>query len=110
MYMAGCEREVPVLLLAALIVGCSSTPSFEGVEFEQWVADNASKRFIFSVPFGGGAGGGPRDRMSVEEIEDKLLDAYMAEVAYCSDGYFVYARNFAGRLYRLEGECQESSN
>lgn len=87
--------------------GCSTTPSFDGVEFEQWITTNASKRFIFSVPFGG------RDSqqvpVGVDEAEE-LLEAYMAEVAYCSDGYFVYARNFSGPRYRLEGECQESSD
>jgi hypothetical protein len=107
--MVGCQKIAPVLLLALLAAGCSSTPSFDAVEFEQWVADNASKRFIFSVPFGNPSGDLSSGRQSAGDAED-LLEDYMSAINYCSDGYFVYARNFSGRRYNLEGECQEPSD
>jgi len=107
MYKAGCQKLWAVLLLSLIAVGCSSTPSFDVVEFEQWTTANASKRFIFSVPFV--SGDSQQTRVGVDEAED-LLVAYMSETGYCSDGFFVYARNFSGPRYRLEGECQESSD
>jgi hypothetical protein len=107
MYQAGCQNLGAVLLLSLLLAGCTSTPSFDVVEFEQWTTANASKRFIFSVPYGGRDS--PQAPVGVEEAED-LLAAYMSETGYCSDGFFVYARNFSGPRYRLEGECQESSD
>lgn len=108
MYKAGCQKWGSVLLLALLLWGCASTPSFDFVEFEQWTTSNASKRFIFSVPYGGSREN-EQASIGVEEAEE-LLDAYMVETGYCSDGFFVYARNFSGPRYRLEGECQESSD
>lgn len=107
MYKAGCQKSGAVLLLALLAAGCSSTPSFDGVEFEQWTTANASKRFAFSVPYGGRDS--QQDPVRVDDAEE-LLEAYMSEAGYCSDGFFVYARNFSGPRYRLEGECQESSD
>ncbi len=95
------------LVLALAVTSCSSTPSFDDVNFEQWVADNASKRFRFTVPLGR-PGNSPDQRMSAAEAED-LLAVYMDTYGYCREGYFVYARNFSGMNFSLEGECQESS-
>lgn len=77
--------------------------------FETEVLEDGSKRFLFQVRSGPGAGRPEgRDRPNTENMKI-ALDSYFEQQPFCEEGYFLYDQGFDGNTYTILGECQESA-
>lgn len=99
-----------LLLASGLVTSCSSTNvNILPDRFETDVLADGSKRFLFEVRSGPGAGRREgRDRLNAENMR-LALDSYFELQPFCEEGYFLYDQGFDGNAYTILGECQESA-
>lgn len=114
--MKNCRHSIWVLVVG-VVTGCIGQVDPPGVISR--LVEGDAKRFVYTVsgrPQGGrsveqleasSTGRSGSRNLSFDQLEDYLEDKMKLD-GFCTQGYFVYDRQYDGRDYRLLGECNES--